>query len=370
MKKLFLPLILAAVIFSVGCQRMNIGPKGEGEYVIGSATVPYQENSVSSMKKKALKAAEADAVERAVRVFLSSSSLIEYPASVKEQILAKPQDYIRRSYIKTSYRRGDSFFVEARVMVLVGDLAAKVKELENIDYVRKTNIVVASRETVGEELSLRQYCRQGVYKALKSHQFTLLDGGNVSQNNLEDPTPIIDKARKEGARFLIMAEANAAKLEGATQFTSNFKTLRARAHIRVYNTSNYQLVYEAAENASGLDAVADIAAQKALTSACEGAGLQIIEPVNLALNSSKEFKFIVNDVNTIDRLETVQNILKELREVEDFSLVRYSNSNATFTVQANVSASEEFAAKIIRRHHANFTISRTGADVLELIFVR
>lgn len=370
MKRFILPALIFALIFTAGCQRFNIGPKGEGEYVVGTASVPYNPDKVSAMKKAALKAAEFDAVERAVRVFLSSSSLIEYPASVKDQILAKPQNFIRRSYIKTAYRKGDQYFVEANVMVLVSELSAKVKELEESSYVRKTNIVVASRELLGEEVSLQQYCRQGVYKALKNHPFTLLDGGNLSQNNIEDVSPIIDKARKEGARFVIIAEAEANELEGANKFATTFRTLRARANIRVYGVSNYQLIAEAAENASGLDAIASIAAQKALTGACDGAAMQLIEPINTAMRSAKEFKFIVNNVNTIERLERLQNILKELREVEDFSLKRYTNSNATFEVQANVSASEELAAKIIRRHHANFTINRTGPDVLEMVFIQ
>ena len=369
MKHFLLPVLISGLLLSAGCTRFHLGPKGEGEYVIGTATVPYDAARVSSMKKKGLKLAEADAVERAVRVFLSSSSLIEYPPSVKQEILAKPQGYIRRSSIKTAYRKGDQYYIEARVMVLVSELAAKVKALEESSYVKKTNIVVASRESINGEISLNQYCRQGIYKALKNYPYTLLDGGNLSQNNLEDISPIIDKARKEGARFVVAADAEASELESAAQFSTGFKTLRARANIKVYNVSNYQRVAEAAESASGLDAVAAIAAQKALTGACDGAALQLAEPITFAVNSSKTFKFMVRDVNTIDRLERLQNILKELREVEDFALVRYTNSNATFEVQANIKTSEELAAKIIRRYHANFTITRTGPDILEMNFI-
>jgi hypothetical protein len=255
-------------------------------------------------------------------------------------------------------------------MVLVSDLAAKVKELEESSYVKKTNILVASRELVSGEISLQQYCRQGIYKALKNHPYTLLDGGNLSQNNIEDYTGIIDKAKKEGARFIILAEADASALESASGFSSSFKTIRTRVNIRVFNVNNYQLIAEAAESASGLDAVEHIAAQKSLNSACEGAAKQLTEPINAAVYSSKTYKFIVRDVNTIDRLESLQKILRELREVEDFNLARYTNSNATFEVQANINNSEEFGAKIIRKYHANFTINRTGPDVVEMIFIQ
>jgi hypothetical protein len=369
MKKIFL--FLLVFISVCGCQRFNIGPKGEGEYVISSATVPYEEGApVSVLKKKALQAAEYNALERALRVFLSSNSLVEYPDSVKQEILSKPKNYIRRSYIKTAYRKGGSYFLEARVMILVSELSAKVKELEESSYVKKTNIFVASRETISGEISLLQYCRQGIYKALKSYPYTLLDGGNLSQNNLEDYFGIIDKAKKEGARFVILAEASANELESANQLSTSFKTLRARVNLRVFNANNYQLVSESAESASGLDAVANLASQKALTGACESAALQLTEPINFAVHSSKTFTFVVRDVNTIERLERLQNILKELREVEDFSLIKYNNSNATFEVQANINSSEEFSAKIIRKYYPNFTISHTGPDFVEMVFIQ
>ena len=92
--------------------------------------------------------------------------------------------------------------------------------IEDSAYVRKTNILVASRELINGEVSLKQYCRQGVYKALKNFPYTLLDGGTLSENNLTDTTSYIDKAKKEGARFVIIAEADAAPAaEGETTET-------------------------------------------------------------------------------------------------------------------------------------------------------
>ncbi|MDR0953469.1 MAG: hypothetical protein LBM71_04730 [Elusimicrobiota bacterium] len=367
MKKLLL--CFCALFVLCACQKFNIGPKGEGEYVIGSATVPFEEANISDMRKKALKQAEYNALEHAVRVFLSSSSTVEFPANVKNEILAKPNNYIRRSYIKTQYRKGENYYLEARVMILVSDLATKIKALEDSAYVKKTNIVVASRETINDTVVIKQYCRQGIYQALKNFPYTLMDGGNLSQSNLDDYTNLVDKAKKEGARFIILADAAAAPLENVSQIASGFKSIRARANVKVVATNNYQLVAETAQSNSGLDAVEELAAQKALTNACEAAAKTLAENITLAVNSAKTFTFIVKDVNTIDRLEQLQNILRELREVEDFTLKKYTNSNATFEVQASVSTSEEFAAKILRKYYANFSISKTGPDLIELQFI-
>ncbi len=353
----------------ISCQRFNLGPKGEGEYVLASAEVPYMEGSVSAMKNEGLILAEKAAVEKAARVFLSSNSLIEYPEKVKTNILDNYKNFIRRSYVNSSYRKGDKFYVEGKVMVLVSELASKIKEIEDSAYVRKTNILVASREMLGSELSLKQYCRQGIYKALKNFPYTLLDGGTLSENILEDATSFIDKAKKEGARFVIIAEADAAPLESAAALTTTFKPIRAKVNLKVIATSNYQQIAQAAENASGLDAVQSLAEQKALTAACQTATEQIEDDIVQAINSAKTFNFIVSNVNTIERLEKLQNIMRAQRDVEDFALVKYRNSTATFSVQAKVSNAEEFSAKILRKNIANFTILNTSAESVEMEFL-
>ncbi len=353
----------------ISCQRFNLGPKGEGEYVLASAEVPYMEGSVSAMKNEGLILAEKAAVEKAARVFLSSNSLLEYPEKVKTNILDNYKNFIRRSYVNSSYRKGDKFYVEGKVMVLVSELASKIKEIEDSAYVRKTNILVASREMLGSELSLKQYCRQGIYKALKNFPYTLLDGGTLSENILEDATSFIDKAKKEGARFVIIAEADAAPLESAAALTTTFKPIRAKVNLKVIATSNYQQIAQAAENASGLDAVQSLAEQKALTAACQTATEQIEDDIVQAINSAKTFNFIVSNVNTIERLEKLQNIMRAQRDVEDFALVKYRNSTATFSVQAKVSNAEEFSAKILRKNIANFTILNTSAESVEMEFL-
>lgn len=363
-----LAIFLCVAFLFCGCQRFNIGPKGEGENVIGSATIPYVEND-KTLKKRGVKLAELNALDRAVRVFLSSSSKVEFPDSVKKEILGKPDDYIKRSYINTAYRKGSEYFVEVRALVLVSNLAAKVKALEENNYVKKTNIYVASRDITDGQISLKQYCRQGIYQTLKNYPYTMIDGGNLSENNLVNINPIIDKAKKEGARFVIFADSSAAPLEAAAQLTSSFKPIRAKASLKVVAVNNYQTIAEVSGSATGLDPVADIAYQKALTAACDQAAAQIVEPVNSAVNSAKTFRFIFKDVKTIERLERLQNILQSLAEVEDFTLKRYNNSDATFEVQANVSNIEELAAKIIRKHYSNFSVLSTRPDEIEIMFM-
>jgi hypothetical protein len=348
---------------------MNLGPKGEGEYVIGRAEVEYNAKDLSGMKKEAFKLAKQDALKNAVDVFLSSNSNMEYPQNIQDEILAKPDNFIRKAYIKHGEQRGENYVLEARVMVLVSNLATKIKNLQDSSYVKKTNIFIATRELEKEEVSLNQYCKQGIYKALKNQPYTLIDGGNLSQNNIENNTSVVDKAKKEGTRFAIIADASANTIETASQLSTTFKPIRAKVNIVALGTNSYQLVSQNSQSASGLDADENMAYQKALSNACYEAATQLIEPINSAINSAKTFKFIIRDVNTIQRLERLQAILRELKEVEDFVLTKYVNSNATFDVQANVGTSEEFSAKIIRKYYNNFTILNTTPEVVEMAFI-
>ena len=355
MKKLLLVLLAGTLAFSA-CSSLRIGPKGEGEYVEAESLVPYDENNLRQMKKDGILAAQKAAVEKVAGVFISSATTVEQTQLVEDKIVSKTAGFIRRSHVTKSYRKGDEFYTKIKAMVLVKDIGDIIKQSEADAFAKKTNILVTSRETNGEEVSLRQDCKQAIYRVLKNQPFALVNGENLSQNNVENPNPIIDKARQEGARFVIVADVQTNPLSALTTTVSPFKSYRARANMRVYATNNYAVVAEGAEQLSGLDPMADIAAQKSISAACEAAAKQMVEPINAAINSAKTFNLTVKDVGNIERLKQVQDILKDLREIEDFNLVRYANSAAQFEIWANISTPEELAAKVIRRYNVNFTV--------------
>lgn len=368
MKKLFLICLISLLAFTA-CRSFRIGPKGEGEYVTAESLVPYDEKNERQMKKDGILAAQRAAVEKVAGVFISSATTVDQAQLVEDKIVSKSAGFIRHSHVQKSYRKGDEFYTKIKAMVLVKDIGDIIKQSESDAFAKKTTIIVASRETVGEEISLRQDCKQAIYRALKSQPFALVNGDNLSQNNLENPNAAIDKARTEGARFIIVADAATNPLEALTAGTvSPFKTYRARANLRVYATNNYASVAEGAQQQSGLDPLAEIAAQKSIAAACETAAKQLIEPVNAAINSAKVFQVTVKDVNTIERLKQIQDIFKDLREIEDFNLVRYANSSAQFEISANIATSEELTAKIIRKYNVNFTVISTTPSAIVLSF--
>ncbi len=155
----------------------------------------------------------------------------------------------------------------------------------------------------------------------------------------------------------------------AAGLSSPFKTYRASVNMKAVSTKNYEVVAEASQQLSGLDPIDSIAAQKAIGSACEAAAKQLAEPVNAAINSAVKYNLRVNDVNNIERLRQLQDILKELREIEDFNLVRYANSAAYFEVSANISSGEELVAKILRKYNQTFTVAGVTPQGIVLNFI-
>ncbi len=368
MKKLLLIAVVGALTLSA-CRAFHIGPKGEGEYVVAEALVPYDENNLSAMKKEGELAAQRAAVEKVAGIFISSTSTVEQAQLVEDKITSKSAGFIRRGYVQKAYRKGDDWYTRVRVMVLVKDISDIIKETESDAFAKKTTILVTSRETVGEDVSLKQDCKQAIYRALKDQPFALVNGDNLSQNNLENPTPVIDKARQEGARFIIMADVSTNPLQAMPGINSPFKTYRARANVKVASTKNYQVVGEAADQLSGLDPLENIAAQKSVSAACESAAKQLVEPINNAINSAAKFTLVIKNVNTIERLKKIQDILKDMREIEDYNLTKYANSASHFEVSANISSAEELTAKIIRRYNVNFTVMAISPQQIELNFI-
>ena len=368
MKKLFL-LCLLAMLTLTGCRLLHIGPKGEGEFVVAESLVPYDENNLSSMKKEGELAAQKAAVEKVAGIFISSTATVEQAQLVEEKISSKSAGVVRRGYVQKAYRKGDEWYTRWRGMVLVTSISDIIKQSESDAFAKKTTVLVTSREAVGEEISFKQDCKQAIYRALKTQPYSLVNGDNLSQNNLDNPTPVIDKARQEGARFLIMADVDAAPLQALPGISSPFKSYRARANIKVASTNNYQIVAEAAEQVSGLDPLDAIAAQKAISAACENAAKQLVENINAAINSATTFKLVVHNVNNIERLKKLQDIFKEMRDIEDYNLTKYTNSAAYFDISANISSAEELTAKIIRSYNVNFTVMDISPQQIILNFI-
>ncbi len=368
MKKLFF-LILVGSLTLTACRAFHIGPKGEGEYVVAESLVPYDENNLASMKKEGELAAQRAAVEKVAGVFISSTATVEQTQLVEDKITSKSAGFIRRGYVQKAYRKGDQWYTRVRVMVLVKDISDVIKQSDLEALAKKTTVLVTSRETINEEVSLKQDCKQAIYRALKTQPYALVNGENLSQNNLDDATALIDKARQDGARFIILADVTAAPLQALPGMSSPFKSYRARANIKAVSTNNYQTAAEGADQVSGLDPMENIAAQKAISGACEGAAKQLVEGINNAINSANKFNVVIQNVNSIERLKKLQDIFKDMREIEDYNLTKYTNSDAYFEISANISSAEELTAKIIRRYNVNFTVMDITPQKITLNFI-
>mgnify|MGYP003301454999 CR=1 FL=1 len=79
--------------------------------------------------------------------------------------------------------------------------------------------------------------------------------------------------------------------------------------------------------------------------------------------SPYEFGNIYNKDPLRDR-----KLLVNKREIEDYNLTKYTNSDAHFEIAANVSSGEELTAKIIRNYHVNFTVMSTTPQKVILNF--
>ena len=367
MKKL-IPVLLACCVVLGACGSIRIGPKGEGEYVVAESLVPYDENNLRETKKEGIAAAQRAAVEKVAGVFISSATTVEQAELVEDRIVSKTAGFIRRSHVQKAYRKGDEWYTQLKAMVLVKDIGDIIKQADADAFAKKTNILVTSRELIGEDISLGQDCKQAIYRVLKNQPYALVNGDNLSQNNVENPNPTIDKARTEGARFVIVADVQTAPLAALPGASTAFKSYRARANIRTYASNNYAVVAEGSQQQSGLDPLENIAAQKSISAACEAAAKQLIEPINDAINSAKVFNVTIKNINTIERLKQVQDVLRTLREIEDFNLVRYANSAAQFELSANVGTPEELTAKIIRKYNIYFTVVQITPNAIVLSF--
>ena len=197
MKKLFV-ISLAALVSLSACSSLRIGPKGEGEYVTAESLVPYDENNLRQMRKEGVLAAQKAAVEKVAGIFISSATTVDQAQLVEDKITSKTAGFIRRSHTQKAYRKGDEWYTKVKAMVLVKDIGEIIKQNESDAFAKKTTILVTSREVNGEEISLRQDCKQAIYRALKNQPYALVNGDNLSKTTLQTPTRPLTKPAGKG----------------------------------------------------------------------------------------------------------------------------------------------------------------------------
>ncbi|MBT3392617.1 MAG: hypothetical protein HN833_00990 [Elusimicrobiaceae bacterium] len=357
--------LMVISLMLAGCYSLGLSSKGEGEYVKVESFVELDPYNLRGTRERGLEEAEKLAVKEVAEIFISPMEQDRLQPFLETEILAKYKNFVHSSHVIAKEQRGELYYTKAKVLVAVREISDRFETMKREDT-KKFPILVSSSEIVDSVPQKSDICKNSIYRSLKDYQFSFL-GSNIKIENKTDTNEIFEVAKRNGAKFVIISEAESYKLENISTI-SNFNTYKANANLKAYSTKNYKLIKQETAQASGLDGVANIASEKAISNACKKASMQIANILEKNLHNYKEITITVENIKKVDRLKKLQVALMSIEEIEDFSLERYSSSSADFKAHIKTDSTQELAARILRKDSTTFDVAGFAKGRIFLYF--
>lgn len=328
--RVFWGLAAALALVVAGCAhgRLKLGRTDDGEVVEAEGWSPYDAKDLMSTKQRSLAEAQKKAVERVVGVYISAKTRVSQAVTLDQNILANVGGYVKK-YDVVSERAEDGFY-KTKIRALV--LYKKVGEdLRGLGLVRpeappgnpRVSVVLASEG--GESAAAG-----AVRKALLERGFAVAGAGEA----------------KPAADLLVTGTASAHELTDVR--LGGFRSWRARVELEARRPGTSDVLARKTQEASGLDAVADIARAKALENAGGLAAEALAAEVSSLLTSRTAVAVRLSGLK--GGLDAVQALAESLRlqpDVAQVTLSEYAGGSAELKVVTEGFAGDELA-KLLR----------------------
>lgn len=346
MRKIRALLLVFCAPLLFGCANVQVGSGWSGEKVKGEGFAKYSADDPASMRAAALAAAQRNAVEKVVGVFVSAKTLVRASTVIDQKILARTQGFIKTYKVADEGRQGDLYRVEIKAVVLVSDVNNAIGELQLDAPVYDKKILFAADAPAADYGS---DLRAGVFGVFEKNGFAMLEDGAAVSSASADVARIVDRARAAGADFALVAGAAVYPLEGVPGLGGSFQSMRAKVTLKLLEVSSGRTVSEESREASALDPVAQIARRKAVSAAAElVAGMSELA-ARRAASGTTVITLSVEGLDGIEQIARVKKALDATVGVDSYNLRRYVHGDASFDVNVNAITGEELASSILRQ---------------------
>ncbi|MBI3298139.1 MAG: hypothetical protein HYZ75_08245 [Elusimicrobia bacterium] len=318
---------LALALAGCAGSRLKLGATEDGEVIEAEGWSPIEADLLAT-KRRSLIEAQKKAVERVVGVFISAKTRVSQAVAVDQNILANVGGYVKR-YDLVSERREDGFYKTViRAHVLYKKLGA---DLADLGLVRPEAPPGNPRVRVG--LSGDSGADGAVRRVFVERGFQVLDakgvggdlevGGTASARELYDP-----------------------RLGG-------FKSWRARVELQAQRAGSGEVLARKTQEASGLDAVGEIARAKAL----ENAGGLAAESLSAELSQvlTKRAAVTLRVAGVKGGLAGVQSLADHLRlepDIAQVTLGEFGPAGAELKVTTEGFTGEELSKILTLKKYA------------------
>jgi len=336
MIKRFGSLALAAVFMLTACagssKRLKTGKTVEGEVVEAEGLVPYQEGDLPATKAAALAAAQKSAIELVVGVYVTAKTRVEKAVAIEQNILTHSNGYIKRYEILSEGRSGDWYKMRIRALVSTQQIHEDLDSLgalkqPSVGYPR---VAVALNEYIGETESDAKVASQALTQVLLNIGYKVVDLPSAF-NKDEDAVEAAKGVNRRSVELIVAGLARAQSLEYDKKALGGMVSYRAALNFRVIETGTGQVLATESQTASGLEATADLAAQKAFQQAAALTQPDLAAlPTQLAQKAHVDITLV--GLKSFEALSKFQKGLASAPGVKDLFLRSYNQETGVASI--------------------------------------
>lgn len=328
-------LVVAASLALSACasQRLKLGKTEDGEVVEAEGWTPFDAQDLLASKQRALAEAQKKAVERVVGVYVSAKTRVAAAVTLDQNILANVGGYVKRYDVVKEWPEDGFYKTKIRAHVLYKKLGSDLKGLG----------LVRPEAPPGNPRVLVEVAGDAAGDAGEGPA-----AGAVRKAFVERGFQVGTAAPKSAAADIRVAGTASAR-ELTDVRLGGFRSWRARVELTASRTGSAEVLARKTQEASGLDAVADIARAKALENAAGLAAEAMALELSQLLSSRTTVTLRVRGVT--GGLEAVQRLADDLRlqpDIAQATLTGFGGGEAELAVTTERFGGDELAALLLK----------------------
>jgi hypothetical protein len=312
----------------------NAAVKGD-EIVDAEGMAPYNAQDIPGSRAAALAAAQRQAVELVVGVYVNAKTRVDKAVAIQNNIMANVQGYVKKYQILSEGKSGDYYKVRIRALVSTDKLREDLDSLGALKApgVGNPRVGFLMQEWVGEKESKSGDATRALTQALINKGFQVV-ALPVSVPTDADPIDIARSLNRNKVELIINGLGRAQSLGYGKEF-GGMHSYRASVSFRVIEVGSGQVLTTVSETASGLEATPELAASKSLAKAAELAGNDLGNlPEDLAKRSLVTMK--VTGLTSFEKLSELQKSLITIPGVKDLYLRSFNQTSGEANLEMHL----------------------------------
>lgn len=331
--RILLALAVALPMAACSGSRLKLGKTDDGEVVEAEGWTPLDPKDLLGNKQRSLAEAQKKAVERVVGVYVSAKTRVAAAVTLDQNILANVGGYVKRYDVVKEWPEEGFYKTKIRAHVLYKKLGDDLRGLG----------LVRPEAPPGNPRVLVEVAGEGGADAGESPA-----AGAVRKAFVERGFQVGAAAPKTAAPDIRIAGTASAR-ELSDVRLGGFRSWRARVELTASRTGSAEVLARKTQEASGLDAVSDIARAKALENAGGLAAEAMALELSQLLSSRTTVTLRVRGVK--GGLDAVQRLADDLRlqpDIAQATLTGFGDGTAELAVTTERFGGDELAALLLK----------------------